>query len=219
MTDKFKKQREQTIAKLIAKTEAELARAGRQPAGSRTWTSSHGYKFLVQWSNLVLLRILIRKFTNTLPKSEYRAKAQVDDAARSSVANVEEGYKRSTTAEYIRFIGFSQGSLEEVKGDIERFLQDGFLKSVPGSKLSDLGIDLKVWNEWARDPINSSKILYFPLKESRGGCRRLEELPASSLTYEIFIELINKTDYLLRKLVVSLEAKHDRKKLEIMGIR
>ena len=123
-TDEFKKQRQQVISKLIVKTEAEFRQASREPAGSRSWTSSHGYKFLVQWSNLVLLRILIRKFTNTLPKSEYRAKAQVDDAARSSVANVEEGYKRSTTAEYIRFIGFSQGSLEEVKGDIERFLQD-----------------------------------------------------------------------------------------------
>ena len=170
---------------------------------------------MVQWSNLVLLRILIRKFTETLPKSEYRAKAQVDDAARSSVANIEEGFKRASTKEYIEFIGFSQGSLEEVKGDVERFLQDGYLKSKKSSRLENLGIDLKLWNEWARNPMNSSKILYFPLKKNKGGYRNLKEIKGEDLSYEMFIELINKTDWLLRRLVESLERKIQEEKLRM----
>lgn len=116
-------------------------------------------------------------------------------------------WKRPTTSEYLVFLGYSQASLEEVKGDVERLQQDGFVKSVPGSNLKDLGIDLKHWNNWSRNPINSSKILYFPLENNRRSYRRLKEIEGKDVTYEMLIELINKTDYLLRKLVVSLEKK------------
>ena len=61
---------------------------------------------------LCFLRFFIRRFTESLPKSEYRRKSQVDDAARSVVRNIEEGFKRTTTGEYLQFIGYSQGSLE-----------------------------------------------------------------------------------------------------------
>lgn len=210
---------------LVAKTMAELHQASKPASTSRVWKTPSGYKFLIQWSNLVLLRILIRKFTQNLPRSEYRAKAQVDDAARSNVANLEEGWKRATTAEYIRFLGFTQGSLEEVKGDVDRFLQDGFLPSKPGSSLADLGIDLKAWNLWAQDPKNSSRLLYFPLNSSegrpRGIHRTLEDVKGNDLTYEIFIELINKSDWALRKLVQSLEHRlhKDRKFYQVEQIR
>lgn len=211
MTDTFKKQREQTIQDLIAKTEAELARVERLPATSRDWTSSRGYRFLVQWSNCVLLRILVRKFTVTLPKSEHRTKTQLDDSARSTVSNIEEGYKRDNTAAYIKFISYTQGSLEEVYGLVNQCLQDGFLKSMPGSSLTDLGIDLKEWNEWAKNPLNSPR-----LKEFKGKYRKLEEITGRDLTYEIFIELINKTEFLLKKLVVSLELKQQADKAKLV---
>ncbi len=190
----------------------ELNRPQKPESRSRAWKSSGGYRFLVQWSNLVLLRILVRKFTETLPRSEYRAKAQADDAARSAAANIEEGFQRPTTGEYLNFIGFSQASLGEVRGDVERWLQDGFITSKSRDNLYSLGIDLQSWNEWARDPLNSSRILLFPLKENKGGYRTLEEIKGKDLTYEMFTELINKTDYLLRKLVESLEKKMSAEK-------
>jgi four helix bundle protein len=166
---------------------------------TRQWTHPEGYKYLAPWTNAVLLRFLIRKFTDELPRSEYRAKTQLDDAARSVVANIEEGYKRSTTKEYLNFIGFSQGSLEEVKGDIKRAHQDGFLKSKPDSRLADLGIDLKEVKGLLKDSKGEVplEILYSPLKSFK----------SSSLTYEVFRELINKTDWLFRQTVVSLEKK------------
>ena len=210
---------DKAIKELIERTRKELEEAKKPHATSRSWKSPQGYKFLFPWSNAVLLRILIRKLTETLPRSEYRSKAQVDDATRSVVANIEEGYKRSTTGEYIRFLGFSQGSLEEVKGDIERLMQDGFLKSVPESKLTDFGIDLKLWNLWARNPLNSSRILYFPLKFSKGIYRNLKDIKGDNLTYEVFMELINKTDWLLRRLVRSLEQKQDDLKLCLAALK
>lgn len=196
------------IDKQIAKTIAELQREDRKPAQLRDWSSSKGYRFLVQWSNAILLRIFVRKFTDILPKREYRTKTQLDDSARSVVSNIEEGFKRSTTGEYLKFLGFSQGSLEEIHGLINQCHQDGFLKSKPGRGLDDLGIELKIWNLRCQNPENSTKLLSFPLKSSnKGNNRNLKDIKGEDLTYEIFIELINKTDYLLRKLVISLESK------------
>lgn len=201
---------------MIEKTMKELEQAEKPQANSRSWKDPTGYRFLAPWSNAVLLRILVRKLTETFPKSEYRRKAQMDDAIRSVVRNVEEGFKRSTTKEYIQFIGYSQGSLEEVKGDVRDCLEDKALASRSASSLMGLGIDLKTWNDWCRDPLNSSRFLYFPLRESKG---MLKEIKGNDLTYEAFMELINKTDWLLRRLVLSLENKEEDYKLRLGGIR
>lgn len=210
------------IQKLIEKTYAELSQTKKPIQKSRVWSTSEGYKFLVQWSNLILLRIMVKKVIDDLKSSNYplssfstplnksliaRLESQLLDAIRSSIANIEEGWKRSTTSEYLQFIGYSQGSLEEVKGDIKRMVQDSQINSSEKSSLSDLGIDLKLWNEWAKDPLHSAKILHFPLKGNKGGYRKLEEVKGKAITYEMFIELINKTDFLIRKLVESLEKK------------
>jgi four helix bundle protein len=189
----------------IIKTFWEIDNPPTAKSRTRVWKSPQAYKFLVHWSNLVLLRILIRKVTVSLPQSEYRLKNQSNDASRSAVSTLEEGWKRPTTKEYLDFLGFTQGSLEEIKGDTERMLQDDFIKSIPDSKLADLGIDLKEWNDWAKNPANSSKLLSFPLKSSK--YRILKEIRGEDITYEMLIELCNKTDFLLRKLVESLEKK------------
>lgn len=201
---------------LSEKTMRELAEAEKPKAQSRSWKDPIGYRFLTPWSNSVLLRILIRALTVTFLKSEYRRKSQMDDAIRSVVRNIEEGFKRSNTKDYLNFLGYSQGSLEEVKGDVRECLEDGLLKSKPGSTVIDLGIDLKAWNDWCQDPLNSPIIPYFPLRGFKG---MLREIKGSDLSYEVFMELINKTDWLLRRLVLSLEQKLEDYKLELGGIR
>jgi len=211
---------------LVEKTFRELAQTEKPRQRSRISNTHNGYIFLVAWSNASLLRIFVRTFTLTLPKSEHRLKTQLDDAARSTVANIEEGYSRPTTSQYLDFLGFSYASLIEVKGDTQRSLQDGFLKSVPVSTLAGININLKDWHEalkksviskpaeikgvpehvytavagGSQNPLNSFKFLYPPV----------DNLKVQDLTYEIFIELINKTDWHLRKLVESLETKLNR---------
>lgn len=179
---------------------------------SRVWTDPKGYQYLAAWQNSALLRVLIRKFTNTLPLDstlkqplEYRRKAQMDDAARSVKRNIEEGWKRPTTSEDLQFLGYSQASLEEVRGDTRDAKQDGFLKSRPGSSLLDIGIDLSIFKSPRKvygEPTEPSHPYYKPLKTLKG----------KELTYEIFMELINKTDWLLRRLVESLERKLEQDK-------
>jgi len=203
---------------MIAKTYQELAAASRPKQDSRNWKDPEGYRDLLPWSNAVLLRHLVRVTTSSLPPKEFRRKTQLDDAARSMVRNIEEGFKRPTTKEYLDFLGFSQASLEEVKGDTRELTDDDFLASRPGSSLASIGIDLGAFHEallrenkggygkveasnlsakYAYHPLT---ILYPPLKS----------ITAKDLSYEAFLELINKTDYLLRLLVKSLETKMNR---------
>ena len=206
----------------------------------REWKDPKGYRFLAAWSNSVLLEVLIRKFTLTIVppiKSpniplnsfnsrspfhhEYRLKTQLDDAGRSVISNIVEGFKRPTTKEYLEFLGFSQGSLEEVRSDSNRSLQNGLIKSIRESSLQNIGIDLAKWNKWCQDPKNENHLLDFPLREFYGNLKEykgqkpkresLKEINGEDLTYEIFIELINKTDYLLRNLVISLQKSGDFK--------
>lgn len=208
----------------IDKTMRELGQPLKPKERSRISKTSNGYIFLVAWSNASLLRYITKRFTDSLPKSLYRLKSQLDDACRSVVANIEEGYARQTTLEYINFLGYSRASLIEVKGDIQRSLQDGILDSIVGSSLQDLKINLFDWHEALKQvivsrsteirgiyrnirelrgqskiqsPINSFKFLYTPV----------DNLKVMDLTYEMFIELINKTDWNIRKLVESLEKK------------
>ena len=237
-----------------AKTLWDLSRPEKPSAKSRSWGSPEGYRYLAPWSNAVLLRYFVRAYTSRLPKSEYRRKSQTDDAARSVVRNIEEGYKRATTSEYLQFLSYSEGSLEEVKGDIRELSEDGFLKSKAGSSLADLGISLKDLSDalkrehgrYYREVKGEGSIkgdygelggikgensdtkgedsevkgensetlgegsgekapgAYRPLSEIYLPLKRLN---ADEVTYEQFMELINKTAFLLRKLAESLEAK------------
>jgi len=191
------------IAKqLVEETLKELNAPEKPKARSRVWKDPKGYQYLGVWQNSALLRVLIRKFTLTLPLWEKRLKAQLDDAARSQKRNLEEGWKRPNTWAYLEFIGFAQGSLEEVGGDVRDAKTDGFLPSKPGSSLRDIGIDLNIYKGPLKGQIKGE-----PTDPGHPYCKPLASLKGEDLTYEMFMELINKTDYLLRKLVESLEKK------------
>lgn len=193
---------EEVIKTAIAKTMRELSQPPKPLQRSRVWKDPEGYQYLAVWQNAALLRVLIRKFTLTLPYSEKRLKAQLDDAARSQKRNLEEGWKRPTTSEYLNFLGFAQASLEEVKGDIRDAKTDGFLPSEPGSSLKDIGINLNIFKGPSKGEVKGE-----PTEPAHPYCQPLATLNSKTLTYEIFMELINKTDYLLRSLVESLEKK------------
>lgn len=192
----------EVIRQQIDNTLKELSAPNRPLQRSRIWQDPQGYQYLAVWQNAALLRVLIRKFTLTLPLWEKRLKAQLDDAARSQKRNIEEGWKRPVTSAYLEFLGFAQASLEEVKGDIRDAKTDGFLKSVKGSCLKDIGIDLNIFKGPFKGQAKGE-----PTEPGHPYCKPLTTLNPKNLTYEIFMELINKTDYLLRSLVVSLEKK------------
>lgn len=193
----------------------------------RQASSTQGYKASATWQTASLLRDLFTLWFESLPPVSpanlplfSRLKAQVLDALRSVVSTIEEGWGRPTTKELLDFIGFSQGSLAEVRGNLERMLADGLIPSSPvdshNSDLSRLGIP------------TPSKTNPYPPLQSRiqpgkyGSLRvRLREytgkiLDSKDFTYDLFLELINKTDYLLKRSVEGLQNKiilDEKKKL------
>jgi four helix bundle protein len=177
-----------------------LEKTKRQSPSGKT------YQYSAVYRNAVVLRLSIKKFTDSLsPKKYHRLISQLDSAARSVVANIREGYVRPKSSDYSTFLGFSQGSLEEVRGDIEDAKDDGLIKSKPGSSLKTLNISLK-----PSPNISSNDHL-------RGLKRKVRAVKRSELTYEVFIELINKTDWLLKRAVRGLDKKiitDEKKKLK-----
>lgn len=166
-----------------------------------------GYKASAVWQTSSLYYDLLRLFTPTLPRSEYRLKAQADDAGRSMVANIEEGYARPTTLEYLEFLGFAYASWAEVDGDVDRMHSLGYLKSVPGSSLKTLGIPTPS-RKLPYPPITSRKnpgkygTLQAKLREYTG-----KKIKSEDLTYEAFKEIGNKTGYLFRQTADGLRKK------------
>ena len=91
-----------------------------------------GFKFLRTWQQANEILELTEKFEATLPKKDPETGQYLSDlkdqklrSARSVVRNIEEGYARTSTREYISFLGFSLGSLEELIGDLEKCLARG----------------------------------------------------------------------------------------------
>lgn len=197
--------RDELIKSLIEKTKRDLSSPSQPDQKSRVWQDPKGYQYLAVWQNAALLRVLVRKFTLNLTLNhpfEKRLKAQLDDAARSQKRNIEEGWKRPTTSEYLNFLGYAQGSLEEVKGDLRDAKTDGFLPSRPLSTLKDIGIDLNIFKGAGKGMAKGE-----PTDPGHPYFQPLTTLNPSTLTYEMFLELANKTDYLLRSLVSALETK------------
>lgn len=85
-----------------------------------------GYKQLLTWQQAGEILRQVKEFTAKY-LSKYEDKRLVNhltDSARSVQRNIEEGYKRATTKEYVEFLGFSRGSLEELKGDFEELKRE-----------------------------------------------------------------------------------------------
>ncbi|OGS43055.1 MAG: hypothetical protein A2539_02550 [Elusimicrobia bacterium RIFOXYD2_FULL_34_15] len=85
-----------------------------------------GYRKLLTWRQDGEIYHRTKDFTNVyLDKiKDSRLLNHMNDSGRSVQRNIEEGFKRATTKEYIEFLGFSRGSLEELKGDFEELKRE-----------------------------------------------------------------------------------------------
>lgn len=69
--------KDDVVQTLIDKTFQELNAPDKPLQKSRVWQDPKGYQYLGVWQNAALLRVLVRKFTLTLPLWEKRLKAQM----------------------------------------------------------------------------------------------------------------------------------------------
>lgn len=214
--------------KLAEKTLRELREISKKPLTSpklpfripviertiRQAQSLQGYKASAYWQTASLLRDLIQLYLEIIPSHQFRRKTQLEDAARSMVATIEEGWARPSTKEYLDYLGFAQASLTEVRGDVERLHTDGYLRTAGakrnyGNLRENKGLNIPTPSlNFPYPPVNSriNPTKYGTIRE------RLREytgrdIHANDLTYEVFIEFINKTNYLLKNTVYGLQEK------------
>ena len=105
------------------------------------YTNPLAYKQLRTWQQANEILELTEKFIKILPQKE-PARDHMDRSARSTVRNIEEGFRRTTTQEYINFLGFSAGSNEELLGDYEHCLKHSSRhseRSEESQRLADKG--------------------------------------------------------------------------------
>ena len=89
------------------------------------------YRDLLAWQKGVDLAVAIYDVTRTFPKSElFGLTSQARRSAVSVPANIAEGYARTGSGEYLRFLSNSRGSLRETETDLIIANRVGFLKDV-----------------------------------------------------------------------------------------
>lgn len=83
------------------------------------------------------------KITGDFPRSElYGLTSQMRRAAGSVAANIAEGHGRETTAHFIQFLRFSQGSLKEFETHLIIANRVGFLEDHKFRELIDRSEDI-----------------------------------------------------------------------------
>ena len=96
------------------------------------------YEKLKFYQDTCKIRRFIYLITERFVKTHVRLVSQMRDAARSAKQNIREGYKKGSLGEFIHSIKISQGSLEELSGDIEDCLEDGIMTRSEFTELSKL---------------------------------------------------------------------------------
>lgn len=102
------------------------------------------YHKLIVYQKAFGLLLLTYKLTKQLPKSEqYILLPQIRRAAISIVANIVEGYSKSSTKEFIRFLDISKGSLTEVELYFELCLKLNYFDDKDYEEAQNLLIEVK----------------------------------------------------------------------------
>lgn len=90
--------------------------------------ANKGYHKLIVWQRARELVKLIYQLTESFPKAEeFGLKGQLRRASVSVVLNIVEGYRRSTTKDFLHFLNTADGSLSELEAALEICLDLHFL--------------------------------------------------------------------------------------------
>jgi four helix bundle protein len=103
-----------------------------------------GYKKLILYKKSRLLVLHTYRLTSKFPKTEwFTLLPQMRRAAISVMANIVEGYSKESSAEYVRFLTISIGSISELEAYIDLALDLKYLTEKEHSFLIDLLYEAK----------------------------------------------------------------------------
>lgn len=156
-----------------------------------------GYRRLLAYKLAQAIYDLIPQFIHRYLDRFSRNPDQVEQAARSGMQNIAEGWQQQSLKGYIKLAGVSRGSFEELLNDV---LAVARKKNIP------------IWEK------NTSKIQIREIREIWAIIRTNDTLPdsphwpqlprSSEQALNLLITLINQENYLLDKFIASLHRKH-----------
>ena len=156
-----------------------------------------GYEYLLAYKITVPIYDYTVEFCRRWIEKRSRTYDQMEQAARSGMQNISEGYKEQGTKGYIKLSGISRGSLEELLNDYLSFARQRSLSIWPRERvireIREIG---EIWEEIRKhgvlpDPPN------FP------------DLPDSpEKAVNLMITLIHQANYLLDRLIPALKERH-----------
>jgi four helix bundle protein len=76
-------------------------------------------------------------------KNDRRLVEQINDSSESVMANIAEGFGRGTQGEFITFLGYSLGSLNETQSHLCAAYDRGYLEKEPFAKLFAEGTEIR----------------------------------------------------------------------------
>ena len=96
------------------------------------------YRDLIVWQKAMALAVAIYEQTRTFPREEaYGLTSQLRRAAVSVPSNIAEGQGRTTTNDFLRFLGIAAGSLQEMETQLILAARLGYLAEPNQAQLLD----------------------------------------------------------------------------------
>lgn len=156
-----------------------------------------GYEYLLAYKLSVPVYDLTAEFTKEYVSKFSRTVDQMDQAARSGMQNIAEGNKQQSLAGYIKLCGVARGSFEELLNDYLAYARQNKIDIWEKEKaVGEIGEIGRIW-EIIRKNSTLPDIPNFP------------NLPKDKTqAVNLMITLINQTNYMLDKLIISLKDKH-----------
>lgn len=103
-------------------------------AGVRVFTDLRIWQQSRQWSKDIFWKTQEERF-----KSDRRLVAQINDSSESVMANIAEGFGRGTQGEFIQFLGYAIGSLNESQSHLCAAYDRGYLSQDDFAALFESG--------------------------------------------------------------------------------
>lgn len=158
-----------------------------------------GYEYLLAYKLTIPIYDLTVEFVKRYIDYKSRTKDQMEQAARSGMQNIPEGYKQQSLAGYIKLTGVSRGSLEELLNDYLAYARQNKIaiwnKDRAIREITEIG---KIWDIINKNP-------YLPASPNFPS---LPNNPTEAIN--LLITLINQANFLIDRLINSLKEKHTK---------
>jgi len=156
-----------------------------------------GYEYLLAYKLTVPIYDLTVQFTEQNINRFSRTVDQMVQAARSGMQNIAEGNKQQSLAGYIKLCGVARGSLEELLGDYLSYARQNKIPVWPKEKsIGEIREIRAIWVIIKKYSVLSDNPDFPNIPKEK------------EKAVNLMITLINQSNYLIDKLIISLKDKH-----------